>query len=590
MKPKYQTKWDLSLIYKSATDPQIKKDLQKVERAFANFAKKYTADKGHLTSPLKLKQSLKDYEALENLPTSNAYLYFNYQQDLNSRDKKLEAKLNQLEARLQKVSKLILFFPIELSKIEESKQREFLADPNLATYKYFLERLFKEGKHTLTTAEEKIMNLMSLPAKSMWIRGNENLVTESTIKWQGRELPIPSAIGKIPSLPLKERRALHLAVVTKLKEISQTSENELNAIVTHKKIADELRGFTKPYEATALGYQTDMETVENLVKTVSKHFSIAKRFYKVKAKMHKLKVMTYPDRAAEVGKLKKEINFDKAVEITKSAFQKVDPVYRELLEDFLTKGEIDVYPKLGKRGGAYCSSQYGLPTYILLNHQNNFDSVMTLAHELGHAFHSHFSFKHQPAVYRDYTIATAEVASTLFENFVFDEVLPTLSPKEQVVALHNKIMGSVQTIFRQIACFNFEVELHETIRREGHLPKDKIAALMNKHMQSYLGPIFKLEDNDGYFYVYWSHVRRFFYVFSYAFGELVSNALYEEYQKDAKFKAKIKQFLSAGGSASPEDIFKQIGIDVRDPKFFELGLKKIEDDIKKLERAIKSLE
>lgn len=589
MTKKYKTAWDLNLIYKSATDPKIEQDLKKVEATFAAFAKKYQADKSHLTSPLKLKQALKDYEVLENLPISNAYLYFNYQQDLNSRDKKLEAKLNQLEARLQKTSNLILFFPIELSKIELHKQQEFLASKELIPYRYYLERLFKEGKYTLSTAEEKILNLMSLPAKSLWIRGNENLVTESTIKWEGRDLPIPSAIGKIPSLPLKKRQALHQAVVTKLKEISQTSENELNAIVTHKKISDELRGFTKPYEATTLGYQTDLETVESLVKTVTKHFSIAKRFYKAKAKIHGLKQMTYADRAAEAGKLKKEMSFTQAVETVKSAFLKVDPIYQEMFEGFLTNGQIDVYPKLGKRGGAYCSSQYGLPTYILLNHQNNFDSVMTLAHELGHAFHGALSFKHQPAFYRDYTIATAEVASTLFENFVFDEVLPTLSPQEQIIALHDKIIGSVQTIFRQIACFNFEVELHQTIRREGHLPKDKIAALMNKHMQSYLGPIFKLTPDDGYFYVYWSHLRRFFYVFSYAFGELVSNALYEEYKKDEKFKSKIKEFLSAGGSATPENIFKSIGIDVREPKFFELGLKKIKNDIKKLERAIKTL-
>ena len=109
---------------------------------------------------------------------------------------------------------------------------------------------------------------------------------------------------------------------------------------------------------------------------------------------------------------------------------------------------------------------------------------------------------------------------------------------------------------------------------------------MNKHMSTYLGPVFDLKDEDGYFFVYWSHLRRFFYVYSYAFGELVSNALYEMYQKDSSFKDSIKKFLSAGGSDSPENIFASIGIDVRDPAFFEAGLKKIEDDVIKLEALL----
>lgn len=110
---------------------------------------------------------------------------------------------------------------------------------------------------------------------------------------------------------------------------------------------------------------------------------------------------------------------------------------------------------------------------------------------------------------------------------------------------------------------------------------------MNKHMKSYMGPIVDLKEEDGYFFANWSHIRRFFYVYSYAYGHLISSALYSEYKKDKSFKNKIEMFLKAGGSKSPEDIFADIGIDIRNPKFFENGIKLIEEDIKRLEKLVK---
>jgi oligoendopeptidase F len=125
------------------------------------------------------------------------------------------------------------------------------------------------------------------------------------------------------------------------------------------------------------------------------------------------------------------------------------------------------------------------------------------------------------------------------------------------------------------------------IRTKGAASKEEMAKLMNKHMQAYLGPAVKLEENDGYFFVQWSHIRNFFYVYSYAFGQIISKALYAEYKKDASFIKKIEQFLSAGGSMSPYDIFKSIGIDTSKPEFFEAGLKQVEADIKRLEKLVK---
>lgn len=581
-----KTKWDLTLLYKSPKDPQIERDLVNAEKEFTDFAQKYAGRTDYLEDANKLAEALADSEKLDDSLIGKPSLYFNYLSDLDSRDEKVQAKLNLLTDRVQKITQQTLFFPVALSRIAPDKQQEFLQSEILKPYRYSLKTTFDHSKHMLTEAEEKVMRLKSLPAYDLWVRSNEKLLGKQLVIWQGKKLPLPEAMGKISSLATKERRALAALISEKLQLSADTAEAELNAIVLNKKINDELRGYKQPQDATIMGYENDPATVENLVKTVSKAFRISHRFYKLKAKMLKLKRLEYCDRSAPVGKTKKEIKFPEAVKLVQRAFHKFDPFYAETLTSFLDQGQIDVFPKQGKTGGAYCSHYGTLPVFVLLNHTNGFRDLTTLAHEMGHAFHSTLSTQHQPPMYRDYTIATAEVASTFFENLVFDEVLPTLSPSEQVVALHDKLNDSISTIFRQIACYNFELELHQTIRREGSMSKEAIATLMNKHMGAYLGPVFKLREDDGYFFVTWSHLRRFFYVYSYAFGEIVSSALYAKYKQDPSFKDKVKHFLTLGGSMSPEDIFASIGIDVRHPAFFQEGLKKIEADIAKLEKLV----
>jgi oligoendopeptidase F len=203
---------------------------------------------------------------------------------------------------------------------------------------------------------------------------------------------------------------------------------------------------------------------------------------------------------------------------------------------------------------------------------------------MGHAIHHEFS-KSQPVIYEGCSTSTAEVASTLFESFLFYSQFEKLSKEEKIVALHDKIQDDVQTIFRQIACFNFELEMHNTIREKGNMSKEELASVMNKHMKSYLGKV-ELTEKDGYFFVGWPHIRYFFYVYSYAFGQLASKALYKKYQEDKTYIEKIKKFLSAGGSMSPEDIFKSIGVDVTKPDFFTKGIESIEEDIKLLKILI----
>ncbi len=583
---KYKTQWDLSLLYKGDNDAQIEIDVRKIETACASFEKKYRG-KNFISTPDVLYKALKDFEALEVLSIEKPWWYFALRNRLNSNDVKAAAAATKIEQRLNNAANKIKFFILTIGKISKEKRKKFLDAKVLTRYRYFLERIFIRADYNLSEAEEQLVSLLSQTSYTMWVDGQERVLTQQTVKHKGKDIPLSQALNLIRDLPKNERRALSDHVNTVLKNNSQFAEAEINAVYNYKKVMDERRGYKKPYSATALGHENDEKTIEALVAIVTKYFDISKRFYTLHARLLGEKKIFMADRNTKIGSIKKTFDFDTSVSIVRNSFKEVDQKYADILDLFLKRGQIDVAPKKGKDNGAFCWGMGQLPTYVLLNHVDDIRSVETLAHEMGHAIHTEYS-KQQPPFYQHYSTACAEVASTFFEQVVIDSLQDNLSEEEQLVFLHNKISGDVVTIFRQIACFNFELELHNKIRTEGQLSKEKIAKLLQKHLQSYLGKSVEVSDDDGYFYVAWSHIRRFFYVYSYAYGQIISRALYEKWKKDSSYAKKIEQFLSAGRSMSPSDIFKSIGITV-DRKFFEIGLKGIEHDLKKLETLAKRL-
>lgn len=580
-----KTEWDLSQLYKSPNDPRIEKDILIAEKAYKSFAKKYSKDKKYLSNENFLLKALKDYEKLNELSVGKTSFYLHLAKDVDTQNKVLEAKSNLLSQRLQKIANQVIFFGINLSKIDTKNQKKFLNSKKLSEFKYYLEKIFEAGKHTLTEPEEKVFMLKSLPSYSLWTNMVKKMESRLTVSHKGKEIPISEAQSIIRQIKSqKERIDLSSKIMEKFYGISEIAENELNAIVIDKKIDDEAHSFKEPYDATIFGYENDKKTVLNLVKIVTDNFKLAHKFYAIKKKILNVDKFHMVDRVAEVGKVDKKIKFDEAYDILYKLFISIDPKFGEILKNFLDKGQIDAFPKVGKVGGAYCSHNHNCPTYVLLNHVDSMDSLRTFAHEMGHALHSEFS-RVQPSIYEGYSTSTAEVASTLFETFLFYDLFEKMTPEEKIVALHDKISDDVSTIFRQVACFNFELEMHKLIREKGYLSKEELASLMEKHLRSYVGEV-DFGKNDGYMFVAWPHIRYFFYVYSYAFGQLTSKALYEKYKEDKTYIEKIKKFLSAGGSASPENIFKSIGVDLTKPDFFKKGIESIGKDIKLLESLI----
>lgn len=586
--PKIKTEWDLAgLFYRSLNDPQLRKDIDTTKAAYHRFEKKYKDNTKYLTDEKELLAALKDWEKLtETVGGHKPLRYCGYLSDLDASNKKATALVNKLSLEIQGEANKVLFFTLNLGTVSVSSQKKLLSDKRFVRYHYFLSRIFKRAKYNLSEKEEQLMNLLDVPSSAMWTDGVSRVTASLTVLHKKEKLPITKALGMLPDLPIKERHELHRKCMEVVWAVADFAESEINAVYTAKKISDDLRKLSKPYSGTALRHQVAEIEIDALVASVKSAFPISHRFYALKKRLLGVSKLTYADRGAKIGTLKQKMAFKDSVELVRGAFYELGTTYGTLFDEFLKEGRIDAYPKKGKHGGAYCSGGIGTPTLVFLNHVDTVRSLMTLAHEMGHAVHTEFS-KSQPALYQGYSTAVAEVASTFFENIVFDKVWGKLSPKEQIIALHDRINDSIATVFRQIACFRYELAMHEAIRERGALSKDEMAQMHNTYMQEYLGKDVKLEKQDGAFFIKWDHLRYYFYVYSYAYGELISQALYARYRKDPTYLAKIEQFLSAGGSKAPKDIFKDAGIDVTDPSFFKEGLKNIEEDIKLLERLTK---
>ncbi len=578
-----QTSWNLSLLYTSDKDPAILEDVKKIEATCAAFEKKYKNTLQTTKSVDELfPMFMKYHELQEMLSKSNPVYYFSLKREIDSSDTYAESMETTLSQRITKAYNRIVFFPLYLAKVPASLQRDILADKRFEQYKYLLETTFKHAKYNLTEAEEKIITLKSLPASSMWVSGSEKLLNKQTITYKGVTYPIHEAISNASYLPKqKDRLALSKEILTRLKSISDFAESEINAIYTDKKINDELRGYAKPYTAMVLGNQNSEKEVEALVSAVQTSNDIAHTFYKLKKRLLKLDAFHYIDRNISLGSTKKKIPFTEAVESAKKIFSSINPDYATILEDYLQNGQIDVFPRQHKGGGAFCSSVHGRPVFVLLNHKDTVDDFFTLVHEMGHAIHAERS-RSQPSHYENHSIAVAEVASTLFESLAFDYLFERASAREQMIMLHDKIHHDISTIHRQIAFFQFELELHQKIREHGFVQNKEIASLFTKHLSSYMGKDVVIDPDNGYGYLYISHIRRFFYVYTYAYGILVAKAIAARYKKDKSYTVKIDHFLSLGESMSPEKIFASIGIATKDGSVFSDGLQSMREDVAKL--------
>lgn len=592
-----QTSWDLTPLFKSDKDPKMGEELENIQKGVQKFVSKWQKNEQFLSDPKVLKQALDEYEALmRNWGTTGKlgyYWWLKSQQDQNNSF--IKAQLNKIEDFGKKLWNELQFFEHRLGKVRLEKQQEFLKHPDLLKYHHFLENIFKWSKYLLSEPEEKIITLKSGPAHDLWIRMTSSFLSKEerlVVLENGKKAykPYPEIISLFSSQKKVVRNTAAKAFNDILVKHTDVAENELNAILADKKINDELRKMDRPDLARHLSDDINSEVVDSLLSAVSSRFTISHKFYHLKSKLLKLKKLQYHERIVEFGEVHKKYPFPKASQIVLKVLTGLDEKFGEIFSSFLEQKQIDVFPKKGKKGGAFCAYEMIThPTYMLLNYTNKIEDVLTLAHELGHGINFELTKEKQHALNFGTPLSVTEVASILMENFVLEDILQTADEQTKLTILIKKLDNYMSQVFRQIACYNFELELHRTFREKGYLSKIEIGKLFQKHMSSYMGPAVEQSPGSENWWVYWSHIRQFFYNYSYANGLLIALYMQKQLALNPEYISKIKDFLSAGLSDSPKNIFKNLGIDLTDKSFWQQGLDEIQNLLTQTEDLAKQL-
>lgn len=592
-----QTTWDLNQLATGDDDQAFIFKRQAIKENSYAFINKWKAREDYLQDPVVLRQVLDEYESWRKnygvKGDEGYYFYLRSSQEMNNPI--IKAKGSQIDEFGIAIMNDIQFFELSLAKIKSEKQAEFLNNSELVKYKHYLERVFARTKYQLSDAEERILNLMDTPASSNWIKMTAGFLAKST-----REVLLPDSstatknLSEILSLIRSQDKTVRESAAIALNEISEqydeVAEAELNSVLMDKKISDDLRGWLRPDGNRHLSDDINSEIVDMLISTVSSRYDISRRYYELKAKLFGVDKLEYYERQVPYGNIEKKYDFNQSVGLVHKVLGRLDSEFATIFKSFLANGQFDVYPRQGKEGGAYCIYRnLTQPTYVFLNHTDKLLDVTTLAHEMGHAINNELMRQRQNSLNFSNSTAVAEVASTFIEDFVFEELMNEADDELRLSLNMSKLDGDISSIFRQVACYKFETELHSTFRQSGYLAKADIGQMFSRHMTSYMGEAVVQSAGAENGWIHWPHIRNFFYVYSYASGQLISKSLQKSVKENPQFIQKVKDFMATGRADSPKNIFQKLGIDITQEQFWLDGLSEVEELLNQTEALAKKL-
>lgn len=579
--------WNLTGLFTSDTDSEIAHAEQAAQTATTAFSKKWSDRTDYHTDPNVLHIALKEYEQLlaNNGLLARNWGYWHLRSEQNQNDTAVKAKLLSTQELSEKLANSVRFFTLAIQKIAPDKQAPFLQNPQLKPYRHWLERQFAAGPHMLSEAEENILALKASTSYTQWVQLTEECLAKE--ERDGKPLAVLSNLCSDHRQSVRDRAAKHINEIVGAYVPIATAE--LNAILAHKKTEDELRGFTRPDASRHLDDDIESDVVDAMIMAVSKRQAISHRYYALKATIWGKKRLHYHERNITVPTAEAKLSYTKSLDLVEATFRELHPDFGDKVRAFDTEGRIDVFPRQGKSGGAFCSYVAAkLPVYVLLNHTDRLRDALVIAHELGHGLNGEYMSVESELNYGGPT-STAEVASTFFEDFVLQKLLAEADDETKLSLLMQQVTDEVSTIFRQVALYRFEQALHTTFRKDGYLDATTISTLFTKELQAYLGSAVEMTPGCETRWTDWPHIRYFFYVYSYASGLLISKALQASVRRDPRFIEQVKVFLSSGSSRSPYALFKELGLDIKQADFWNTGLDEIEqhlDEVTKLARKL----
>jgi oligoendopeptidase F len=582
--------WNLGDLYAAPEAPEVRRDLDRLDADCLAFEE---AHKGRLAglagapgAGAALAAAVRRYEAIEDLAGRLAsYARLVHAGDTN--DPARAKFFADTQERITAASSHLLFFTLELNRIDDAQIEAAMADPALGRYRPWIEDVRKEKPYQLEDRVEQLLHEKSVTAAGAWRRLFDQTVAGLRFAVAGKTLTLEPTLSLLQDPRAATRKAAAGALARTFGGELRVFTLITNTLAKDKEIADRWRGFADVADARHLANRVEREVVEALVTAVRAAYPrLSHRYYALKARWFGKKRLAHWDRNAPLPKIpERRIAWSDAKDTVLAAYAAFSPRMATIAERFFTERWIDAPVRPGKAPGAF--SHPTVPSahpYVLLNFQGRPRDVMTLAHELGHGVHQVLAAPNGALMART-PLTLAETASVFGEMLTFRRLLAATADRAQRKAmLARKVEDMINTVVRQIAFYTFERRVHLE-RKNGELTAERLGAIWLEVQAESLGPAIALEPGYETFWTYIGHfIHAPFYVYAYAFGDCLVNSLYAVYEgAHAGFAERYLALLAAGGSKHHSELLAPFGLDARDPAFWDGGLSLLERMIGELE-------
>jgi len=582
--------WDLSDLYPGLDSPEITGDLARSDARCLAFEERYKGKLAALASGPEggkaLAAAVREFEEIDDLIgriASFASLVYTG----NITDPVRAKFFGDVQERITTSSSHLLFFSLELNKIDDAVLECAMADPALGRYRPWIEDTRKEKPYQLEDRVEQLFHEKVVSGQGAWNRLFDDTVASLRFKVGVKTLPIEPTLSLLQDRDATTRKAAAAALGQTFAQNLRIFTLITNTLAKDKEISDRWRGFTDVADARHLANRVEREVVEALVAAVRIAYPrLSHRYYALKARWFGKKRLPFWDRNAPLPDVpSRPIPWQQAKDTVLSAYEAFSPAMADIAERFFSNRWIDAPVRPGKATGAF--SHPTVPSshpFILLNYQGKTRDVMTLAHELGHGVHQVLAAPNG-ALMAPTPLTLAETASVFGEMLTFRRLLAaTTDAKQRKAMLASKVEDMINTVVRQIAFYTFERAVHSE-RRNGELTADRLCQIWLEVQRESLGPAIDIKAGYESFWVYIGHfIHSPFYVYAYAFGDCLANSLYAVYEKAHDgFAERYLAMLAAGGTKHHAELLKPFGLDARDPAFWQGGLSMIEGMIAELE-------
>jgi oligoendopeptidase F len=580
--------WDLEPLVESKGPAGVEELLAEARDRAASFAENHRGQVSEL-GPEGLADAMHELGAIYDLASrAGHYAMLNF--TLDTGDPARGALMQRTRELSAAIETQLLFFELEWNQLPDEQAAELLEADGLDFCRHHLRNLRRYRPHQLSEPEERVMTELEVTGSSAFRRLYTEQVSAIETDLPGEEEPTPLeiALSRLQLPDRAEREQASRGVTEALRPGLRTRAYLFNTLVADKATKDRLRAYPHWLASRNLSNEASDESVEALVDAVVGRYELARRWYRLKARLLGLDRLAHWDRMAPLSDSTQQIHYDEAREIVLDCYSSFSPELGEAAASFFGNGYIDAPPRPGKRGGAFCA--YTVPSrhpYVMLNYTSRPYDVLVMAHELGHGVHA--ALARPQGIFQFTTPLTlAETASIFGETIVLGRLLERApDAAERLSLLANSLDGAIAAVFRQIAMNRFEQAVHTTRRESGELPPERFSELWLETQTDLLGDAVQLDDDYG---LWWSYIPHFIdtpgYVYAYAYGHLLALSVYRRYEEQGDgFVPSYVELLQAGGSRPPEELAGIVGVDLSDPGFWSSGLDLIERQLEAAERA-----